>query len=95
MYCTTTTIAQIPRVALSPKELAKMTAKGWSASYRPSRSVPMQNAIAMLMAVPRTPAIPMAVTIPHGTATCALDASSEMWTLESKEQMVQRGARKL
>lgn len=39
--------------------------------------------------------MPIALTIAHGTAVAALDASSEMWTLESKPQIVHRGERKL
>lgn len=34
---------------------------------------------------PRIPADPMARTIAHGTAVAAFEASSLMWTLESKE----------
>jgi len=41
------------------------------------------------------PAIPIALTIAHGTAVAALDASSEMCTLESKLPIVHMGERKL
>lgn len=44
---------------------------------------------------PKIPAIPMAFTMAQGTAVAAFPASSEIWTLESKLQIVHRGARKL
>lgn len=44
---------------------------------------------------PSSPEIAMALTIAHGTATAALDASSLMCTQLSNEVMVQQGARKL
>jgi hypothetical protein len=34
---------------------------------------------------PRTPPIPMAQTMAHGTAVAAFEASSEIWTVESNE----------
>jgi hypothetical protein len=39
--------------------------------------------------------MPIATTIAHGTAIAALEASSDMCTLESKLEIVQRGAIKL
>jgi hypothetical protein len=44
---------------------------------------------------PKTPAMPIAVTIAQGTAVAALEASSEICTLQSNPQIVHRGARKL
>jgi hypothetical protein len=41
---------------------------------------------------PKTPAIPIAQTMAQGTAVAAFEASSLMWTLESKEP-VHRGLR--
>lgn len=41
------------------------------------------------------PAMAMALTMAHGTAVAAFEASSEMCTLASKPQIVHRGARKL
>jgi hypothetical protein len=41
------------------------------------------------------PAMAMALTMAHGTAIAAFEASSEMCTLASKPQIVHRGARKL
>jgi hypothetical protein len=49
-YCTRTTIAHKPKVALVPKLLKNIVAMGWSLFTRASRSVPMQNANDMLMA---------------------------------------------
>lgn len=40
---------------------------------------------------PRIPAIEIAPTIAQGTAVAALEASSEMWTLESNEPYSQCG----
>ena len=86
-HCTMTTIAQIAKVPFCPKLLKNISAIGWPMGLFmiAFRSVPMQNARAMLIAHPRTPAIPMAYTMAHGTAVAAFEASSLMWTLESKE----------
>jgi len=62
---------------------------------RDSRSLPIQNVRETLIAQPRMPAIPMALTMAHGTAVAAFDDSSLICTLESKEPMVHDGARKL
>jgi hypothetical protein len=45
-----------------------------------SISVPMQNASTIMMTVPSTPRIGIAVTIARGTAVAALDVSSLMCT---------------
>ena len=90
-------MAQIARVGFFPKLLKKIAAMGCPMSLfnNASISVPMQKANAILTAHPRTPEIAMAPTIPQGTAVAALEASSLICTAESKEQMVQRGDKKL
>jgi len=51
----------------------------------------MQAAMTMTHSQPRTPAVEMALTMAQGTAVAALDASSEMWTQESKPPMLHTG----
>ena len=100
-YCTITTKAQTASAPLDPKLLKKIWAMGCGLLDSDSRSVPIQKASTMLMAatgqcrllcfshchapVPSTPAMKMANTIAHGTATEAFEASSLICTLESKE----------
>jgi hypothetical protein len=64
-----------------PKLVPRMLEKSWS----------MTAAMTIRMTKPRPQASPMAETMPRGTALAALEASSLMCTVESKEPMVQSG----
>ena len=53
--------------------------------------MPMQATMTMTQSQPRRPAVEMAPTMAKGTAVLALEASSEMWTQESKPPILHTG----